>query len=167
LLIENNSSGHTCQQQQQQQQQLATRKLTYSETPLLGLIQVVWDRVGIKNSQSCGVQRVLGNRNHDADLVVRNNHLEGELDTSRGSLGQKDLGRISWVSITLGNELGNALTDVRDSLGVRVGTDRANVLEQQLCAGNSIAGVEFGSSFGVLVLEKFGVFNKRSNLYKY
>lgn len=89
------------------------------------------------------------------------------MDTSRGSLGQKDLGGISWVSITLGNELGNALTDVGNSLRVRVGADRANVLEQQLCAGNSITGVEFSCSLGVLVLEKLGVFDKRSNLYRY
>lgn len=95
---------------------------------------------------------------------MRNNHLEGELNAGRSSLGQKDLGRISWVSVTLGNELGDALADVRDSLRVGVGTNRANVLEQQLCAGNGIAGVELGSSLCVLILEEFWVFNKRSNL---
>ena len=95
---------------------------------------------------------------------MRNNHLESELDTGRGSLGQKDFGRISWVSVTLRNELGDALADVRDSLRVGVSTNRANVLEQQLCASNSIAGVELGSSLGVLILEELWVFNKRSNL---
>lgn len=137
---------------------------TYGETPLLGFVQVVWNGVGIKNSQGGGVKRVLGNGDHDADLVMRDNHLEGELDTSRGSLGQKDLGRVSWVSVTFRNELGNALADVRDSLRVGVGTNGANVLEQQLCAGNSIAGVELSSSLGVLILEELWVFNKRSNL---
>lgn len=137
---------------------------TYSETPTLGLVQVVWHGVGIQNGESGGVKGVLGDGNHDADLVALNNHLERELNTGGSTLCQKDLGGIGGVPIALRDELCNVLTDVGNTLGVGVGTNRANVLEQQLGTGNGIAREESQGSFGILVLEELWVFDEGGDL---
>lgn len=91
---------------------------TYGKTPALGFIQVVWDGVGIEDGQGGGVEGILGNGDHDTHFVVLDNHLQSQLDTGGGTLGQEDLGGIGSKSIALLDELGHILSDVRNTLGV-------------------------------------------------
>lgn len=91
---------------------------TYGKAPALGFVQVVWDGVGIKDRQGGSVEGILGNRDHDTHFVVLDNHLQSQLDTGRGTLGQEDLGGIGSISIAFLDELGHILSDVRDTLGV-------------------------------------------------
>lgn len=100
------------------------------------------------------------NGDHDTHFVVLDNHLQSQLDAGGGTLGQEDLGGIGSESITLLDELGNILADVRDTLGVGIGTDGSNVLQQQLGAIDSIAGVDLESKLSILILEKLWVFGK-------
>lgn len=89
---------------------------TYSETPVLVLVQVVGHRACIEDSQSSSVEWVLRDRNHDSDIGVLYNHLEGQLHTSGCALRQIDLGGVGRVSIALSDELGDVVADVRNAL---------------------------------------------------
>ena len=68
---------------------------------MVGLIEVVWDALGVQEGEGCGVERVLWDWDEDTGVWTGADDVEEGVDSGRGAGCEVDLVWVGWVTITL------------------------------------------------------------------
>jgi len=134
------------------------------EGPLMAFIEVVWDRGGIEQGESGGVERILGDGNHNTSVMVLGDDLQNGLNARGCTLGQEDMFRVGRNAVSLFNELGYISADRRNALGMRVGTDTNDISKQHLSSQDRIHRIKLEQSIAVLGHKQVWIFTQRDNL---
>jgi hypothetical protein len=132
--------------------------------PSILLVQVVGNALGVEQAESGGVERVLRDRDEDTGVGRGADDSQEGVDTSTGTGGEVDVGRVGRVAVASLDEVGNGLPDTKRTLRLRVCADRLDVLEQGPGALNDILLVAQALLQNVLVLQQLRVLHQTEDL---
>jgi hypothetical protein len=133
-------------------------------TPSVLLVQVVRNALGVEQTESGGVERVLRNRDQDTSVGRGADNSQESVDTSTGASGEVDVGRVGRVAVSSLDEIGNGLPDTKRTLRLRVCADRLDILEQGPGTLDNILLVAQALLQNVLVLQQLRVLHQTEHL---
>jgi len=135
-------------------------ELSWNESPASLFVQRITDLDTVLEGEQGSVERILGSRSHDTDLLVRADH-EGKhvADSSRSTISDVDGVRVTRKTITSSDEVSNILTDDMMALAERVCASQEASIKQALCTSNCVRSESLRS-----LLDELRVFHERQHL---